>query len=462
MRATCRLLHALLLGHIRSLPTLDDLRSMRHAFGLKASTASRASIGETLKRSPTAKKGTESAENADTAASSAAQAPTLRIAQRHLSGIPFWFEQQEYDEPERGGERAGRDSWSSIIRAVYTDAWGGDDGRVDGLDLLLTLCAVPDDAVADDSAVEDEGDEESGKRPPSIVLAGKLFFPIALSQADCTVRCHRPGQLLITQSINVPTPTHPAPPSLARYFLSFLTGIPFSSGLFRAFSMLAATPSSSATPAKNNQGLLSADTVTTTVTAPTSPAGNPHDKTAATAGVPCVPLPHLRAILEHGGGMTPDDASGICELVVRKEDASRSQRKMQISEKISTPATAAATGKGGGLEPDGIGGIPGEGVEATATTLQRLHNELNGVDATEDETKEILDAASRKAATDAGGRDGTTEEGHGQLVDQAQPALTVSFTTVSECKAVREWVRRGAYTLPAFDVTSGQRRNDIR
>lgn len=133
---------------------------MRLALSLKASTASRASIGEALNRSPTAK----GLENAAAAAPSAAQAPTLRIAQRHLSGIPFWFERQERDA-ERGGERDGSDSWSPSIRAVYTEAWGGDDGRVDGLDLLLTLCAVPGDAVPrDSSVVDDEGDEESGKQ----------------------------------------------------------------------------------------------------------------------------------------------------------------------------------------------------------------------------------------------------------------------------------------------------------
>lgn len=156
IRAVRRLIHALLLGHIQSLPTLDDLRSMRDAFSRKASTASRTSLGEPLNRSPTAK-GPEHA-------SSAAQAPpTLRIPQRHLSGIPFWFEREEH-EAERGGERAGSDGLSSTIRAVYADAWGGDDGRVDGLDLLLTLCAVPGDAAPESGAVDGEGDEESGKR----------------------------------------------------------------------------------------------------------------------------------------------------------------------------------------------------------------------------------------------------------------------------------------------------------
>lgn len=140
---------------------------MRHAFSLKALIASRASIGENINTSPTAE-GIEVAENTVAgAAFSAAQVPTLRIAQRHLSGIPFWFEQQE--QAERGGKRDGSDSWSSTIRAVYAEAWGGDDERVDGLDLLLTLCAVPGSAVPGGGvlgggAVDDESDGGSGKR----------------------------------------------------------------------------------------------------------------------------------------------------------------------------------------------------------------------------------------------------------------------------------------------------------
>lgn len=152
---TPRLVHALLLGHVRSLPTLEDLRLMHNAFSQKASTASRAStIGEALKRGSTP-------ENT----AIPIQVPTLRIAQRHLPGVPWWFEQQG-NEAGRGTVHAGVDSCSSTIRAVYAEAWGGDDGRVDGMDLLLTLCAVPDERAVDAVALEeDEGeDRDSGEQ----------------------------------------------------------------------------------------------------------------------------------------------------------------------------------------------------------------------------------------------------------------------------------------------------------
>lgn len=212
---------------------------------------------------------------------------------------------------------------------------------------------------------------------------------------------------------------------------------------------------------------MSVDTVTATVAAP-------HGKTSDTAGVPCVSLASLTAILEHGSGMTPSDVAAVRELVARKEEAaSRNQRsKAHTLENVSTTAAtagcseAAATGKGepaAVLKPDETRGLTGEGAEATATTPQTLHNELGGVHATGDETEELRDTENRTAAAgrSAGGRDSIPTEGHDQLVNQDQTALKVSFTAVSECKAVREWVRRGAYTLPAFDVTSGQRR-DIR
>lgn len=154
--------------------------------------------------------------------------------------------------------------------------------------------------------------------------------------------------------------------------------------------------------------------------------------------------------------MTPVEVSDICELFVRKDDVSRSRRKVQTPEKQSatqaTPRSEAALG----LEPDGIKGSTGEDVEATETaTPPRLQNELNSVHATGDETK------TATADSRGGGRDDNTAEGRDQLMNQDQSTLTVSFAAVSECKAVREWVSRGAYTLPAFDVTSGQRQ-DIR
>lgn len=223
---------------------------------------------------------------------------------------------------------------------------------------------------------------------------------------------------------------------------------------------------------------MSADTVTTSTTAvaaPISSAGKLHGGTetgGTRLGLPRVSLPNLRAILDHGGGMTPADVSGICELALRKEEgASNSPRKTSIPAKTSTPAPvgsqAATTGKDGpaaGFEPDGGVGSPGAGVEANETTPQGLHNEQDAAHAAGNEAAEVQDTANRTAASrnGAGGRNGLTAEEHDQLMTQDQPAVTISFTTVSECKAVREWIRRGAYTLPAFEITSGQRTRDAR
>lgn len=100
--------------------------------------------------------------------------PTLRIAQRHFVGIPLWFEQQR-DEVKLGGERADRDALLSI-RKVYSEAWGGDDGRVDGMDLLLTLCAVPNASAGGDVSLgeDEEGVRETGESQALLLSRRKL------------------------------------------------------------------------------------------------------------------------------------------------------------------------------------------------------------------------------------------------------------------------------------------------
>lgn len=190
------------------------------------------------------------------------------------------------------------------------------------------------------------------------------------------------------------------------------------------------------------QGLGSAGTVTTTVEPPSSSAGNPQEGSAAAAGaspssdvgddgVPRVSLPQLRAILEHGGGMTTTDMSGICELVARREEESQSQRQ-----RLQRDTTAAIVGAEEAVVEDvGSAGRP-----------------------TEDEDRDIV---NRETTTDRDGGGGSFAAEKKRQLQQEQPALTVSFATVSECGAVRAWLRKGAYSLPAFDVTSGQRR-DIR
>lgn len=154
LRVCDRLIHCLLLGHLSSLPTLDDLRSMRRAFSLKDSSASRLSTGALVSR-PSSGKGVIVGTQTSAVPE---QTPTLRIAQRHLSGIRLWFEEEEEEEDEEEDGTRGKEAeeqsrrgaactcgtLASTIKTVYTEAWGEDDGRLGGLDLLLTLCAAPD------------------------------------------------------------------------------------------------------------------------------------------------------------------------------------------------------------------------------------------------------------------------------------------------------------------------------
>ena len=81
---------------------------------------------------------------------------TLHLMQRQFQIFPFWFERQggEYAK-ERTADGEGRATeldgkmvqtdtvMAEEIKAVYAETWGDGDGQVDGMDLLLTLCAVP-------------------------------------------------------------------------------------------------------------------------------------------------------------------------------------------------------------------------------------------------------------------------------------------------------------------------------
>ncbi|CAN0495594.1 unnamed protein product, partial [Ectocarpus sp. 12 AP-2014] len=373
-----RLIHCLLLGHVRSLPTLDDLNSIRNALCLKASTVSQTSMGI--------------GSAADTASadvrSSTAQIPHLRIAQRHFVGLPLWFEQQR-DEVKHGGERADRDALL-LIKKVYSQAWGRDDGRVDGMDLLLTLCAVPNAGAGGDISL---GEDEEGV---------------------------------------------------------WDTGIPFSAGLFRAFFMLAETSSSGphndTLVANSNREVASAGTVASRVAAPPSSAGNMQNVAAGATGTmsslrrdgvfPRVSLPHLKAILGHGGRMTPADVSSVCQLVAKKEQARRHQDEKQgHGAKQGTTAEMVV-----GLEE----ATGAENEPSVARHIMGTSAETTGA------TEGDCDVGPDTTAT------GDPGAGCGIAVQRKEPPLTVSFDVVSECEIVRDWVRKGAYTLPTFGVLSGR------
>lgn len=142
-----RLIHCLLLGHVASAPTVDELRSMLQTFRQKSSLPSRLSDGETLVQPNNAQ------EDITTKPSDAVARPTaisetipgLRIEQRHMPGVRMWFEdddeRRELDERGRHGQVPSPSS--SAIKAAYCETWIESDGRLNALDLLLTLCAVP-------------------------------------------------------------------------------------------------------------------------------------------------------------------------------------------------------------------------------------------------------------------------------------------------------------------------------
>lgn len=123
---------------------------MRTNFGAKASPVLRLSPeGIALQPSPA----TAVVGPTGRAAAATAQAPTLKIAQRHVENIALWFESESDDQEASGGTGGGGEgtddpSVSSTIKAVYSQTWGEDDGRLGGLDLLLTLCAIPSDSSA--------------------------------------------------------------------------------------------------------------------------------------------------------------------------------------------------------------------------------------------------------------------------------------------------------------------------
>lgn len=86
-----------------------------------------------------------------------------------VSGILLWFEEASPTGTAADGIGERRDGCgddggvSLTIKAVYSEAWGDDEGRLDALDLLLTLCSVPterEESVFSASAEDvDRGDD---------------------------------------------------------------------------------------------------------------------------------------------------------------------------------------------------------------------------------------------------------------------------------------------------------------
>lgn len=211
--------------------------------------------------------------------------------------------------------------------------------------------------------------------------------------------------------------------------------------------MLAETSSSG----PHNDPLVANNTVASRVAAPPSSAGNMQGVSAGATGTtsplrsdgvfPRVSLPHLRAILGHGSRMTPADVSSVCELVAKKEQARRHQDEKQGHGVKQDTTTEVVVG------PEEANGAENE--PAVARQIMGTSAETTGA------TEGDCDVAPDTTATgDPGG-------GRGIAVQQKEPPLTVSFDVVSECEVVRDWVRKGAYTLPTFSVLSGRGQDTV-
>lgn len=222
----------------------------------------------------------------------------------------------------------------------------------------------------------------------------------------------------------------------------------------------------------------------------TGPSAERHDSSVLWC-LPCedigsnprVSLAHLRAILEQGGGMSATDVSEVFESVstaerrTQQEEPERQQQQQPTlasgAEIIAGVEEGLAVGaEGGACLGDSAEGAEkrkplvaedkeGQGAAAEVNTRTVVETaktkelpKIGGQGSTEtDGEREDQDVATvRKIDGDGEGEDGTAVE----KPSDGEP-LTISFTTVCDCEVVRAWVRKGAFTLPSFDVTSGRR-----
>lgn len=192
---------------------------------------------------------------------------------------------------------------------------------------------------------------------------------------------------------------------------------------------------------------------------------------------PRVTVPQLRALLEHGDGMSAADVLGVCELVSKAEKA-RLQQKMVTKQNqrldIQPDVDGNANGRPvGEVESSGHGNhmvikeaddiIAEAGtqeettkrdVQATGTT-EPLGSQDNKENLTVRVVRESKDLGSKgEGAEGSANRGGITTE-----QPLKEEPITISFAAVCDCEAVRTWLRNGAYALPSFWVTSGKERH---
>lgn len=214
--------------------------------------------------------------------------------------------------------------------------------------------------------------------------------------------------------------------------------------------------------------------------------------------IPRVTLPHLRAILEHGGGMPADDVLDVCGSVSKAEESRREHRRKRqdrrqlVRQSVPNEPEGAIAGRGlvggdadgnttrdsnarnsssegadGNVREEGEEGqvVGGEvqvvGLPSTTAGSQgaapgglekSTEGAANAVGIFQDGPQE--DTRQLEVDSNAGGD--VRVAARSNAAREEQP-LTVSFVDVCDCAAVRTWVRRGAFfTLPPFGVTSGR------
>lgn len=214
-------------------------------------------------------------------------------------------------------------------------------------------------------------------------------------------------------------------------------------------------------------------------------------------GIPRVTLPHLRAILEHGGGMSTADISEVCGSVWKAEESRRQQRRNRRDRRQLEPvhqsgsdepegATTERALAGGDVDKDAIRhGDPRSSSEGAGENASEEESQVGGGEvgvvgrpsaaAAPSPPPGGLEISTEGEAVAGGVPQGGHQEGvrrlearsdagaggHGRAAARGnhlheEKPLTVSFVDVCDCSAVRTWVRRGAFTLPSFEVTSGR------
>lgn len=294
-------------------------------------------------------------------------------------------------------------------------------------------------------------------------------------------------------------------------------GIPFSLGLFRAFTLLADTPPSATAGSGQSDSrehttaipatAIDTDGTRSITSKPTRNGEGP--RCLECDSNPYVTLPQLHAILQYGREMSSDIVSDVFEAAWKIDEDERAKVRRQRAvlledahkgsllngEKMCHASAVGKEQRGdtvtmtaeeeNGQHNDGRGHTDGgEGLRATegggpqsgptleaqlesvpngqATALGSMgvpNPEAANTDVTGSEAEElgpgIVDDGQDDGQRPSCSPKDIIKDGSLSVATTSQAPRKVSFAAVSECDAVRLWIRRGAYMLPSFEVTSG-------